>query len=287
MVVDLQEPDLTFYLITATLLHDNSLLKVIVYESRVDEDIVMRDYNANPCLSFPIKSGFAYRTTGFDRFVESNSFLVESQSNEFDLKKYKDLGSDLTICMQFKKKHAFFQELTRSKCVGLFKRTPSLNSRIHQLSSSPGSDSLYLDELVDQILFEEIFEGPLYHASPSVKSRMSLQKIDLAKEYIHSEFSQAINIEAIASVSCVSRFHFGRIFKDATSFSPYEYLVKVRLFNAREMLKSTTSVSHVAFQVGFNSLEHFSYAFKREFGISPTTYMRHATKVYTLGGNPN
>ena len=240
----------------------------------------MKDYNPAPCISFPLESGFGYKTIGFDKFVESNSFLVESQSNEFDLKKYKDLGGDLTVCFQFHDQHQFLNKLNGRKCVESYRRTPGLGFMIHNFMKNLGRPGISLDTIIDQILFEEIFSGNLAQSAPNENRRRNLDRIDVAKDYMHSNFQLNIGIDDISEVSCMSRFHFGRIFKEITGFTPYDYLTKVRLFNAREQLRKDENITGIAFQTGFNSLENFSHAFKREYNVSPLEFRSSLRKVY-------
>jgi AraC-like DNA-binding protein len=55
----------------------------------------------------------------------------------------------------------------------------------------------------------------------------------------------------------------------------------VRIAKAKQLLRKNTSITNVAFEVGFNSLENFSYAFRKMVGISPIQYkMSNISKPY-------
>jgi hypothetical protein len=76
-----------------------------------------------------------------------------------------------------------------------------------------------------------------------------------------------------ASNIFVSSFHFSRIFKTFTSYSPYQYLLNTRLKNAEIMLKTTgLSITEISFTNGFNNLENFSAAFRKKFRCSPQAF---------------
>lgn len=265
------------------LAHQNDLITVVIYESSVDEDIEESDFNDRPCLSFPLRAGFGYQTTGFNRFIDSNSFLLESQANEFSYTKYRDLGSDLTACFQFADQQAFVQAFARYRAADVFRRTPGLNYMIHRFMRELDSDRMALDSLVDQMLFEEVFDESLQRFAPTPDNRHCLPLIDAAKDYMHSHFSSDIGVDKIAEVSCMSRFHFTRSFKKRTGMSPYQYLKQVRFFNAKESLKKDVDVTEVAFKSGFNSLENFSAAFKKEYGVSPRAFRASFRKSYASG----
>ncbi|WP_109831765.1 helix-turn-helix domain-containing protein [Reichenbachiella versicolor] len=61
--------------------------------------------------------------------------------------------------------------------------------------------------------------------------------------------------------------------KNELGISPLEALKLRRLQVASELLKKVTGVSHVYARVGFKSVAHFSRAFKKQFGVSPSKYV--------------
>ena len=253
---------------------------MVIYESSVDYDMEESDYNDRPCLSFPLRAGFGYQTTGFNRFIDSNSFLLESQSNEFSYTKYQDLGGDLTACFQFTDPQPFVQAFSRYHAAEVFRRTPGLNYMIHGFVEQVASSRITLDSLIDRILFEEVFTEHLEHFHPVPDNRHYLPRLDAAKEYMHSHFASELGVDEIAAASCMSRFHFTRLFKKRTGLPPYQYLKQLRLFNARENLKEDIDVTEAAFKSGFNSLENFSAAFKKEYGVSPKAFRASLRKSY-------
>ncbi|MDE6659385.1 MAG: helix-turn-helix transcriptional regulator, partial [Eubacterium sp.] len=68
---------------------------------------------------------------------------------------------------------------------------------------------------------------------------------------------------------------FSKVFKETTGFSPYDYLLSVRLDKAKELLQKTDdSIQNIAFKTGFNSTSNFIYFFKKEMGISPLKFRK-------------
>ncbi len=72
----------------------------------------------------------------------------------------------------------------------------------------------------------------------------------------------------------MSVFHFSRIFKKVTKYSPYDYLIGVRVESAKKLISGGESITQTAFGVGFNSLENFSYRFKEITGASPSHFLK-------------
>jgi transcriptional regulator GlxA family with amidase domain len=81
----------------------------------------------------------------------------------------------------------------------------------------------------------------------------------------------------IATYCYVSPFHFSRLFKTFTSVSPHQYLLTLRLKNAELLLRNTAHpMADIAFTSGFNSVEHFTAAFKQKYNCPPATYRQQA-----------
>jgi AraC family transcriptional regulator len=71
----------------------------------------------------------------------------------------------------------------------------------------------------------------------------------------------------------MSAFHFSRLFKKTTGFSPSQYLIRLRMAEARRLLRETErSVIEIGLEVGYSSPSHFAQIFRREVGITPTDY---------------
>ena len=74
----------------------------------------------------------------------------------------------------------------------------------------------------------------------------------------------------LASDANLSVFHFSRLFKSQTGYSPHEYLMKTRLDRARVLLKATNpTVKEVAHAVGFRSSAHFVQSFHEAASMTP------------------
>lgn len=102
----------------------------------------------------------------------------------------------------------------------------------------------------------------------------SLSRIDKALKHIHSNFTQAMNVDELSLLVNMSPSAFHRAFNDVTASSPIQYIKKIRLNRARElMLNKNLRVSEAAMQVGYESSTQFSREFKRYYGSSPSEYV--------------
>ncbi len=101
------------------------------------------------------------------------------------------------------------------------------------------------------------------------------KRIQKAKEYITNNYYKNITVEKIAKAVNMSESYFSKIFKDATSISPYNFLLNVRLEKSKELLlKTDLPISEIAYKTGFNSDANFIYFFKNSTNISPLKFRK-------------
>ena len=100
------------------------------------------------------------------------------------------------------------------------------------------------------------------------------RRIVQAKMFIDSHYHQIINLNNIADEAFFSKFHFIRLFKATYGKTPHQYLISVRIENARLLLKKGNSVTEVCYAVGFDSASSFSTLFKKITTYSPSIYQQ-------------
>lgn len=94
--------------------------------------------------------------------------------------------------------------------------------------------------------------------------------VDQAIEYIQSHLSEPLTVEKIAASAGYSPSYFSHVFNRETGMSPYRFVIKSRMDVAMQLLQTTRlAIQDIAFQVGFNSVPNFCYAFRKEKGLSP------------------
>ena len=97
--------------------------------------------------------------------------------------------------------------------------------------------------------------------------------ITRAKEYIQEHYSEDLSLGQVAKAVNTSTFYFCKLFKKATGINFTNYLSRVRIEKAKNLLLNPNfRISEIAFDVGFQSLTHFNRVFKKILGQSPTEY---------------
>jgi len=93
--------------------------------------------------------------------------------------------------------------------------------------------------------------------------------------YIEQHLCEPIGVQQLAAAACMSRFHFARVFRRATGFSPMEYLRHRRIEQAQVLLREGRyKVSEIASDLGFFDQSHFVRRFRRATGCTPARYAR-------------
>ncbi|KEO85070.1 bifunctional transcriptional activator/DNA repair enzyme AdaA [Tumebacillus flagellatus] len=90
---------------------------------------------------------------------------------------------------------------------------------------------------------------------------------------IEKRFGEGLSLDVLADELKMSPHHLHRMFKRETGQTPGEFLLDVRMREAKRLLRETEwSVTDVAGQVGFVNLSHFSTVFHSRTGQTPTQY---------------
>jgi AraC-like DNA-binding protein len=100
------------------------------------------------------------------------------------------------------------------------------------------------------------------------------RRIVKAKLFIDRHYAEKIDLNNISDQAHFSKFHFIRLFSAIYGKTPNNYLIKVRIDQAKLLLSSGCSIGETCNQVGFESPTSFASMFKREVGQSPSTFQR-------------
>lgn len=96
-------------------------------------------------------------------------------------------------------------------------------------------------------------------------------RVAKALNVIHKDYARAMSVDELASEASMSASAFHRAFKQVTASSPVQYLKKVRLDKARDLIVFERMRAGVAAgHVGYESPSQFSRDFKRHFGVAPS-----------------
>ncbi|MEO5878457.1 MAG: helix-turn-helix transcriptional regulator [Streptosporangiaceae bacterium] len=106
-------------------------------------------------------------------------------------------------------------------------------------------------------------------------------------EAMHANLGEQFTITDMARIAMFSKFHFSRVFQNATGLSPGRFLSALRLETAKQLLLSTSlSVADISIQVGYASVGTFSARFKSSVGVAPSTFRATGGFAARLAAQP-
>jgi AraC-like DNA-binding protein len=105
------------------------------------------------------------------------------------------------------------------------------------------------------------------------------RRIVQAKLFIDNNYSEKINLNNIAGNAYFSKYHFIRLFKKIYNKTPHQYLITVRVKNAKQLLKTDKSIIDVCYSIGFESVSSFTELFRKHVGMTPSIYKIREQKL--------
>jgi len=113
------------------------------------------------------------------------------------------------------------------------------------------------------------------------KSTFYVERINKVVDYIETNLPNKIDLESLAQVACLSKFHFHRIFYAFTKESLYNFINRLRLERAAALLLNQKhTITYIAFNCGFNDSATFSRAFKKHFKLTAINWRRKNSKIH-------
>lgn len=181
--------------------------------------------------------------------------------------KQNDLTNHIPIIMLTAK------EGLKNKLIGLQKGADSYLSKpfsVEELKTTVTS-------LISQRhkLREHYSKNPLFSASQENMVSADEVFIKVNTENVVKNLSnEKFSVEDLAELAMMSRFTLIRKFKSVLNTTPNEFIQRIRLETAKNMLvNKVASISEIAYRVGFASVTYFSSSFKKHYGVSPRDFV--------------
>ena len=99
--------------------------------------------------------------------------------------------------------------------------------------------------------------------------------IRMAKQYVMQHFQEPITLEAVCEAAGFSASYFSSLFKKETGEGFAKYLTRVRMEEAKTLLRETNlPVAEICERVGYSDRKHFTHTFHRATGLNPAEYRK-------------
>lgn len=158
--------------------------------------------------------------------------------------------------------------VTNIKNPRMFKKIDSL---FHKMCNIYASKS-HLAPLKCRCILSEILYLIFCYNSADPASYDIHKKVDDVIRYLGQNYARDITLQELANTQDISVSYLGKIFRAVTNTTPIDYLIQIRINQAKQMLREDFSIAETAALTGFYDTYHFSKTFKMREGISPSEF---------------
>ena len=128
-----------------------------------------------------------------------------------------------------------------------------------------------LRELIVRLSQTQTRSGLLQQTS----QHLTTNRLAYVIAYIRENITRALTVEELSDKACLSKSHFFRLFKSELGVSPAQFILTERIRRAKLILSNPAkSITDACYESGFNSLTHFSSAFRSVEHVCPRQFKR-------------
>lgn len=226
-------------------------------------------------MSLVLSGHFTYRAARGPVLLSQGSWLLVDAGRCFECSHEHGQGDR---CLSFQLEPALLEEVVRDTGVrrlafGLDRLPP-----LRELSAVAARAQLALHhhEAMEELIFElagEILSAAHQAPRTAPDTMRHAHRIVASLQLLERQRAEPLALRELAHAAGLSPYHFLRSFKAVTGVTPHQWLVRARLRDAAQRLRTSTQrITDIALDVGFEDLSHFIRSFRRELGVSPRHY---------------
>jgi AraC-like DNA-binding protein len=147
-----------------------------------------------------------------------------------------------------------------------------INSVLNCNYSDPLKRMFFFSKSIEMLVLQaESFNKLLYKKPLYIKNDYDKERILFARDYLIKHIERPPTLTQLSKIAGINEYKLKRGFKETFNQTAFEYLSDVRLETAKnDLLDKRKSITEIAFELGYSSLQHFSAAFKKKFGVAPS-----------------
>ena len=230
--------------------------------------------------SFPVSAGDVFLLQGRQQhyfFDRQNLDLINIMYDpekiglpENELRRMSGYSALFLLEPTYRRQHRFASRLH-------LKRVPLAHAEqiVEQMerectSDTPGKEVALRAKLLELM----VFLSRAYTTTDTTEAH-ALLRVGNVIGALENDFSRDWKIEELLKIAHMSRSNLMRVFRKATGQTPIEYLVRLRIQRAMELLRNTDlTITEIALETGFNDSNYFTRQFKRICDAPPSTFRR-------------
>ena len=210
--------------------------------------------------------------------LEEHSIAVQVSVLKEAVANYKQDNIEITLTKIFIEmiKPTFSLEICNYAISLLNKLISSYNSMLESNISNLKSDNfIFIEDLKKEAIYIfKYISVELYNKNIKIS-----YEINKTKKYIEEHFQEQLTIENIANFIGFNKNYLCKKFKNEMGITIHQYLILIRIDNAKQrLINSDCSIDNVAFDCGFYNVIYFRTIFKKNTGLTPTTFREYYSK---------
>lgn len=177
------------------------------------------------------------------------------------------LGETLNFTPQFRVRDPLIEGIAQALGAEVSKESEKLSNK-----SSNFADNDYANSLAEVLASHIIkdFTTPAAETDNSKTGKLPPVKLRRVADFIGENLEQGVTLAGIAEAVEMSPFHFARMFKQTTGYTPLQYVMEQKIEFSKSLLKNIElPLADIAFKLGFASQSHFTSHFRRLTGTTP------------------
>ncbi len=173
----------------------------------------------------------------------------------------------------------FIENMSAGKTVSFSERNMDIdfaisnciNSIIDCTYEEPLKKMFLSSKVVELIVFQVLCYNRIYDTVKRyIKTDYDKERILFARDYIIKNLETPPSLTELSRIAGINEFKLKRGFKEVFGNTVYGYLGELRMEIAKnELIEKRKTITEIAFELGYSSVQHFSNAFKKKFGIAP------------------
>jgi AraC family transcriptional regulator len=145
---------------------------------------------------------------------------------------------------------------------------------VQRLARPDGDDEFCADEELVGLVQDALAMEPLRRAASPHTRRL----IRRTKEYLDAHFTERVLLTNVADAVGASPAYLTDVFRRCEGLSLHRYVTQLRLARSLVELPHASDLTRLALDLAFSSHSHFTFAFRRAFGCTPSEYRRRTSR---------
>jgi AraC family transcriptional regulator len=242
-------------------------------------DRPFEERHGDVAIAAVVAGSFTYSTDSGRSLLHPGAFLLGNSGTCFECGHEHSTGDR---CVSFQFSPEYFAEISATAAGSSRYRFPAamlpvakhVTPAIVRLESMAYGDlPLRIEEAVASLAATVLVTVSGHIASRGRTSARDERRVASVVRYMEERATEPLDLDRLAKVAFLSKYHFLRTFRRTIGVSPYQFLLTLRLRRAAlRLVRSSDPIASIGFESGFGDLSTFNGHFRDLFGTTPRAY---------------